>query len=587
MRWIRYPEALEIAPPPAETSGHARKGVESGLSPLAGRTRLLIGLFALGMVIVVVRLAYWQVFAARTPDSAPLVEAASDISRGRVMDSKGLLLATDDFAHQVYGWPHQMATSTISRTVYISLTQILDQPLDVLAGQMATTENVVILTKSATAKQCEAIDNDLDEPNLVWCEIARKRIYPQGAIAAHLLGFTNYRREGIYGIEASYDDWLQSDGAWPSIDFVTKPQPLPEAWRLYLPSPAGRDLVLYLDAPLQYVVEQRLREAVEHYGAEKGTIIIMDPRTGGILSLANYPAFDPNDYSEVEKDRWVNPAVGEIYEPGSVFKVVTMAAALDSERITPETVFQDNGSLEVSGRTIRNAEGRAYGRVTAKEALAHSINVVSARISLDIGPEIFYGYVRKFGFGKLTEVDLNLESGGIVKERGNINWSVFDQATNSFGQGISVTSLQMVNAVAAIANRGVLLQPRVVRGMVKNGQVYYLPPHIIGRPIRTETARKLTDMMVFTIDKSSYSTLVPGFRLAGKTGTAEIPTEEGYTSDRTITSFIGFLPADDPQLVIMVKLDKPKLSRWAEQVVVPVFGQVAQDAVRMLNVRPN
>ena len=168
--------------------------------------------------------------------------------------------------------------------------------------------------------------------------------------------------------------------------------------------------------------------------------------------------------------------------------------------------------------------------------------------------------MRRFGFGKMTEVDLNSESAGILKERGRTtDWSIFDQATNSFGQGISVTAFQMINAVAAIANKGVLLQPRIVHGMVSNGQVYYLPPHIIARPIKAETARKLTEMMVYTVENSSYKGLVPGYTVAGKTGTAEIPTATGYTSPETITSFIAFLPADDPQLVIMVKLDKPKI----------------------------
>jgi cell division protein FtsI/penicillin-binding protein 2 len=589
MSSTRDAKSAEITPPPIDGAGQNEAGSGSDHSPLANRARLLIFGFALIILVVVGRLAYWQLIAGRSdagPPDAPPVVAAPEASRGRIVDSKGLLLATDDFAYEIYARPQKIYTSAISQTVVISLTQVLGQTQEEITNELATEEQLLVLAKTAVADQCKAVDKVIHQPDLVWCIISRKRVYPQGDVAAHLLGFTNYERRGIYGVEASYNNWLQSDGDWPSRNFPSQPQTLADAWKLYLPSPSGRDLILYLDAPLQYMVETRLRDAVAHYGAERGTIIIMDPRSGGILALANYPGFDPNQFSDVEQDTWVNSAVGEIFEPGSVFKIVTYAAALDSGRITPDTLFQDSGSLEVAGRTIRNAEGRAYGRVTAREALLHSINVISARISMDLGPEIFYGDVRKFGFGKLTEVDLNLESGGIVKERGNPDWSVFDQAANSFGQGISVTALQMINAVAAVANKGVLLQPHIVRGMVKNGQVYYLPTHVIGRPIRADTARKLTDMMVYTVDKSSYAGLVPGFRLAGKTGTAEIPTAKGYVTDETITSFIGFLPADDPQLVIMVKLDKAKTSRWAEQVVVPVFGQVAQDTVRILDVKP-
>jgi cell division protein FtsI/penicillin-binding protein 2 len=313
----------------------------------------------------------------------------------------------------------------------------------------------------------------------------------------------------------------------------------------------------------------------------------MDPRTGGIYALANYPTFDPNHYSNVEPKTWVNPASSEIYEPGSVFKVVTMSAALDAGRITPDTLFEDNGALNVDGQVIHNAQNAKYGLVTATQALAHSINVVSAQMSLGMGPEVFYSYLRRFGFSKLTELDLKNESAGIVKERGQADWSTFDEATNSFGQGISVTPIQMINAVAAIANRGVLLQPHLVEAMVQDGQVHYMPPHIIGRPVKPDTALKMKDMMVYDVTSSSYAKFLPGYQVAGKTGTAEIPTPQGYVLSTSITSFLGFLPADNPQLVIMVKLDKPLKSRWAEQVAVPVFGKVATEAIRILGISPN
>jgi cell division protein FtsI/penicillin-binding protein 2 len=517
----------------------------------------------------------------------PAPARVTEPSRGRIVDTNGLLLATDDFRYDLYVRPKAIHTSAVSETVPLSLTQILDMSPEDVGAALPADQDMLILTHEATTAQCDGIKNQLRRPDLAWCETKRERAYPQGATAAHVLGFTNYKREGIYGVEASYDSWLRSNGDWPAQDFPSSASPLPENWRMYLPSPGGHDLALYLDAPLQYVVERQLREAVATYQADGGTIIVMDPRTGGILALAIYPAFDPNHYSDADSNLWVNSDVGEVFEPGSVFKLVTYSAALDSGHITPDTPFEDSGSLVVSGRTIKNAQDKRYGHVTATEALAHSINVVSARISLDLGPEVFYGYLRRFGFGKLTEVDLNAESEGFVQQPGRTaDWSVFDQATNSFGQGISVTPLQMINAAAAIANHGVLLQPRIVRAMVKDGQAYYMPPRIIGRPIRPETARKLTDMMIYTVSSSSYHDLVPGYTLAGKTGTAEIPTAQGYTLKESITSFIGFLPAEDPQVVIMVKLDKPRTNRWAEQIAVPVFGKVANETVRILEISP-
>jgi cell division protein FtsI/penicillin-binding protein 2 len=271
-----------------------------------------------------------------------------------------------------------------------------------------------------------------------------------------------------------------------------------------------------------------------------------------------------------------------------VFKLVTYAAGLDTKRITPDTLFSDPGKLTVGTRVIRNAQDKTYRTIAARQALADSVNTVSAQICLDMGRDDFYRYIRQFGFGRPTEVDLAQESPGIVKRPGTEAWSRYDQAANSFGQGISVTPIQLISAVGTIANGGMVMQPQVVKGLVWDGRVYNLPPRRLGQAIRPETAQTLTQMMAFTVaNYDAGPKLVPGYRVAGKTGTAEIPETGGYTSDLSITSFVGFLPAADPQIVILVKLVEPKASRWAEKVALPVFGQVARDAVSTLNIRPD
>jgi cell division protein FtsI (penicillin-binding protein 3) len=282
-----------------------------------------------------------------------------------------------------------------------------------------------------------------------------------------------------------------------------------------------------------------------------------------------------------------NAAIEDIYEPGSVFKLITYAAALDAGEITPDTIFNDTGKLDVEGKVIENAEKRVYGKVTATRALEKSINTVSARIALDLGGQEFYHYLTLFGFGKTTEVDAVNESGGAVPRWGTDAWNRRDQASNSFGQAISVTPLQMANAIATIANGGIVMQPQVVAGVVKDGELYRLDRRIMGQAIRPETAAALTRMMVSTAETYSVKNLAPGYRVAGKTGTAEIAEQGGYTSDLTITSFAGFLPAADPKIVILVKLDKPKKSKWAEQVALPVFQQVAQDSIKILKIAPD
>ncbi len=271
-----------------------------------------------------------------------------------------------------------------------------------------------------------------------------------------------------------------------------------------------------------------------------------------------------------------------------MFKPITFAAAIDSGRLTADDILYDAGSYELDGKTITNAENNAYGSITARQALAKSVNVVTAELCLDMGADTFYRYVRQFGLGKVTEADGGTESAGIVKWPGTQFWSRFDQAANSFGQGISVTPLQMISAIGAIANGGNLMQPQFAKALVYEGQYAPLPPRVLGRAIKQETARELARMMTFTVDSYAQGpNMVPGYRVAGKTGTAQIPGREGYTSALTITSFVGFLPAAEPQVQILVKLSEPKTSRWAEQVTLPVFAEVAQDAVKILKIAPD
>jgi cell division protein FtsI/penicillin-binding protein 2 len=570
------PASSETASPEART----------GDNPSAIRALLLLVAFMIVSAVAVARLLAWQMDGHASSSEGP-VTPVNNRARGRIVDANGLLLATDSFLWEVYLRPSQLLSSDESTRLIAELAKILGRSPEALRTELSAAPAQYIAAKDATETECQAI-KELGELDLAWCGTRRQRVYPMDALGAPLIGFANLDQVGAAGVEYSYDAWLRDTSDWPDSRLpVSQPKPLPESWKLYLPSPTGRDLVLHMNAALQLMTEKRLTEAVQYYGAESGTIIVMNPRTGGILALANVPSFDPNRYSESPQELWGNSAVRDSYEPGSVFKLVTYAAALDSRKITPETVFQDPGSLTVSGRPVRNAELQAYGEVTAEEALAKSINVVAAEVCLEMGSEVFYRYVRQFGFGRPTEVDLNYESEGIFKSPGNRYWSEYDQAANSFGQGISVTALQMLNAVAAIANGGAVLQPQAVQALVANGQVYEVPPRKLRQAIRPETAQTMARMMVYSVESSSNPDLVPGYRVAGKTGTAEIPTAEGYTSEETITSFAAFLPAADPQIAVLVKLVKPQRSNWAEHVAVPVFAQVAQDAIQILRIQPD
>lgn len=602
-RWKRTPSTSPSGidrTPQGAVGEAARRAPEAAPSPIAAdaspipirRVWLVVALFVIIILAMIARMSYWAVASGPLPNRAP---AADERIRSRVVDRNGLLLATDNFTWEAYARPQAIMKDAKdgaagANRMISQIAQILGQPVETIQAGLAVTYSLTTLAKNVDATQREKIAA-LGQPSLVWTGDRRIRAYPLGQLGAHLIGFTDYQRDGLFGVEASYNNWLLGQKDLPPVRFkpeaAEKPEPLPEDWRLYLPSPGRHDLILAMDAPLQHLVETHLAEAISVHRAEGGTIIVMDPRDGSILALANYPTFDPGRYSDVSPEWWANAATSKSYEPGSVFKLVTMAAALDTGQITPQKTYNDSGVLMVDGQPIRNAENKSYGTVPVQYALAKSINVITARICLDMGAETFYRYVRQFGFGSLTEVDLSPEIIGFLKEPGNPFWSRFDQATNSFGQALLVTPMQMINAVAAIANGGTRYQPQVVRALVQDGRVHRLPARVLGYPIKPETAKTLTQMMVYNVESATYRGFVPGYKVAGKTGTAEISTARGYTSQDTITSFVGFLPAANPQLIILVKLDKPKSSRWAEQVAVPVFGKVAQDAVRVLHIAPD
>ena len=364
---------------------------------------------------------------------------------------------------------------------------------------------------------------------------------------------------------------------------------LPANVRRFLPSVANKDLVLTIDRTVQWIIEDELQKGLQRYRAKAGTIIVMNPQTGEILGMANAPTFNPNDLSKADADAFQNAAVSAQYEPGSVFKVVTAAAVLDTGVITPKQKLTDTGSIVVGTRVIVNSSRAAWGLVDMTEALARSLNVITSQWALMLGSRRFYEYVDRFGFGQVTGVDLSGEVYGVYKRPGGQDWSESDLGTNSFGQGLAVTPIQMINAVASIANGGKLMKPYIVAERVANGKVQKTKPTVLSNTVKPETAAELTKILVEVVNQGNTAGSVSGYSIAGKSGTAQIPTEEGYTEDETIVTFVGYAPADDPQLVILVKMDRPdpSISPWANYTAAPVFAQVARRLFDYYNIPPD
>jgi cell division protein FtsI/penicillin-binding protein 2 len=391
------------------------------------------------------------------------------------------------------------------------------------------------------------------------------RFYQYGEMASHLLGFVAMEETlaGKYGLELYFNEMLSGKNGKIVADGVFKPE-------------NGQNLFLTIDRSIQSEGEEILKKLIGEYNAEGGTVIVQEPKTGKILAMGSFPSFDPNSYSESEIGNFLNPAVQAVYEPGSVFKLITMSAGIDSGKITPETKYVDAGFVTLSGKTVRNWDNKAHGELTMTEVIESSINTGTIFAQRKMGEDIFYNYLVKFGFGEPTGISLPGEVSGKISnlKKGKD----IDFATASYGQGIAVTPLEMINSVSAIANGGTLMKPFILADE---------EPEAVRRVISEETASKITKMMVSAVDKNILAA-VPNYSIAGKTGTAFIPdfNKGGYTDD-VINTYVGFAPAYDPKFVILIKLIKPEGSPLAGQTVVPAFRELARFILNYYGIAPD
>jgi cell division protein FtsI/penicillin-binding protein 2 len=420
------------------------------------------------------------------------------------------------------------------------------------------------------------------------------RVYPEGNLAAQLLGFVGHDNVGLTGLEADLDSIL--GGAKGTLRFERDGlgNQLPLGERLEIAPQPGANVVLTIDRYIQRLAEQELDRAIKDHKAGGGTIIVVNPSSGDILAMASRPTFDItrldlSDDSKVALYR--NRAITDQYEPGSVFKLVTTAAGLDSGAVSPDSWWFDSGSLTVDGWTIRNWDLNAYGSQTVQQMLSKSLNTGAAWVAQQVGSEKFYDYVHRFGFGNATGVGLAGEAPGRVRtpENDPADWRTVDMATNSFGQGISVTPLQICMAVATIANNGLSVKPHIVKEIVSPTGTTRFEPEPVLQVITPESSQTLRNMMGVVVDGISKNYLdIQGYRVGGKTGTASITADNGvYKPDAYVSSFVGIAPVDNPVLAVLVKIDEPKDVPWGTVVAAPAFGRLVQDALAYLKVPPS
>jgi len=562
---------------------------------------LVVVVMLLILAALLVQLIRYQIFpTAIAESSAP---AAVADTRGSIVDRNGTPLVVNRYFFQLTVTPAHITTDAARQELAQQLQDLIGVPYqqtyetltNSADGMWAVLADAISLED---ARKVMALQQKLSESRtlfpLMYVEpiAMTKRYYPQAELTSHVLGFVMPNEGGVSGVEEYYNGFLLKDGAGLLGQSSIPTTDLSHDVLRFVPSSVGKDLVLTIDSTIQWILREELMRGLQEFKAVSGTALVMDPHTGEIYGIVSLPDYDPNRYELVPQESYSlfsNPAISAQYEPGSVFKIITMASAMDLGLITPDSIFNDSGSINVGGRTIFNSNRGANGDVTITRALALSLNVVTAQVAEKLGQEQFYRYVRLFGFGEATNVDLSGEINGQVKTPSDPNWSEADLGTNSFGQGLACTPLQMLDAAAAIANDGRLVQPFVVEARVAGSNAQMTQPVITRQVIKPETARMMASMMAEVVSSSASLAGVEGYAVAGKSGTAQIPSAEGYVSDETIVSFIGFAPADDPRFVLLVKMDRPDASvnPWAGQTAAPVFGRISKRLLDHFNVPPD
>lgn len=564
------------------------------------RIKLLSIFFLVAFFAVIARLFYWQVIKSKDLSA----QASEQYQASNVLQApRGNILASDGT------W---LAARTTSYLVYAALPEIKGKP-EQIADKLAPffvedpndKENLLIevgriyslLTKNDVVwvplkkqikpeikKQIESLKIDG-----IGFEKEEARAYPEASVAAQLLGFVGKNdvgeNVGYFGLEGNYNLPLSGKPGFSEHERDASGVPLVFGENQEVAAVGGTDLITHIDKTIQVSVDQKLKEGIEKYGASEGTAIVMRPRDGAILAMSSYPSYDPANYSKFGYELFKNPAISDAFEPGSVFKTVVMASALDAGVVDSDTKCECSGPVKIDKYSIETWDRQYHRDSTMGDVIKHSDNVGMVFVGERLGQEKLYDYIKNFGFGSPTGIDLQGEASPALRDKNK--WGEIDQATATFGQGIAVTPIQMITAISTIANGGNLVGPQVVDKLSSVGWEEDLSPEPAKRVISKEAADKITAMMIDAAKNGEAKwTSLRGFSVAGKTGTAQIPISGHYDAEKTIASFVGFAPASDPEFVMLVTLKEPKTSTWASETAAPLWYSMAKDIFMYMGIQP-
>ncbi|HUF54352.1 MAG TPA: penicillin-binding protein 2 [Dehalococcoidia bacterium] len=558
------------------------------------RVWAVVAAIVVGFVVVIGRLAQLQIlehdqYAEQARDIHYGVETLTD-RRGAILDRNGYPLAASEAAYNVMVEKRAWTDAATAQAAAAELAEITGVSANEMVETVAQTEVFEIPVARGLHYQQAVGVRALGLSGVRLLESSR-RVYPEGNLAAQLLGFVGQDNNGLTGLETDLDSILGGNPGSVTYERDGLGRQLAYGERSEIPAQPGANVVLTVDRYIQRLAEQELDKAIQDHEAAGGTIIVVKPETGEVLAMASRPTFDvtqPLVDDGSKQALYRNRAITDTYEPGSVFKLITASAAIDLGLVSPGTWWNDTGVVHLSDWSIYNWDYSANGSQTVQQLLSKSLNTGAAWLASLCGPQSFYDYIARFGFGMTTDSGLSGEVEGRVRtpKTDAEGWSAVDMATNSFGQGIAVTPLQMAMAVAAIANDGQLMKPQFVKEIIGPLSRSEVEPEVVRQVMSPESARTMLDMMGVVVD--GYTTVdVPGYEVGGKTGTANIATENGgYKPDAYISSFAGVAPLEDPQIAVLVKIDEPKDVPWGTVVAAPAFNRLAHQALAYMNVPP-
>jgi cell division protein FtsI (penicillin-binding protein 3) len=554
---------------------------------LRSRTLIFAALLAGAFLGLLGRLAHLQVVKhdeyGKLAESQHAKTIPLNPRRGPILDRTGQMLAVSSKAESLYA-----LTSRVEDRDQLArrLAPLLGEPAPEIGRRLDSPRRFVFIKRRLPPDVADSV-RALDEPALGFVEESL-RLYPNRELAAHVMGFEGAEGKGLAGVEQAWDKMLAGGEGRAIVGRDALGREVGGSPTVLKPSVPGQGVMLTIDATLQYIAEREVDQAWRRTHSKAAMAVMMDPRTGEILALAIRPTFNPNNYTAATDADRRDRAVTDPFEPGSTFKVIMAAGALEEGVARPtDRFYGENGSIKIANATIH--DWKKYGWLTFTEVLQNSSNVGAIKVGLALGKERYYKYIVGFGFGAPTGVGLGGESRGQLRRPSQ--WSGLSLATMSIGQEISVTALQLVSAFAAIANGGRLMQPAIVRAALdsQGRTTRAIEPRVVRQVITPDTAQVLTRMMTAVVrEGTGHNAAIPGYEVAGKTGTAQKldPATRRYSRAPGVLSFVGFVPADDPRLAMLVMLDEPKNEKWGSEAAAPIFAAIGREALRYLNVAP-